>query len=92
LRTLVPYLYDSGIEEQWVGLRGLTPDSNPIVGWTDVEGVSVVAYNATGIQHAPAAGWILGRQLLDGDPTEYYEDVSISRFDGHTDVRTGADG
>jgi sarcosine oxidase subunit beta len=92
LRTLVPYLYDSGIEEQWVGLRGLTPDSNPIVGWTDVEGMSVVAYNATGIQHAPAAGRILARQLLDGDPTEYYEDVSISRFDGHTDVRTGVDG
>jgi len=90
LRALVPYLYDAGIEEQWVGVRSLTPDSNPIVGPTDVEGVSVVAYNATGIQHAPAAGWILARQILDDDPTEYYDDLAVSRFDGYTDVRDRA--
>jgi len=90
LQALVPYLYDSGIEEQWVGLRSLTPDSDPIIGWTDVEGVSVVSYNATGIQHAPAAGRILAEQILDGEPTRYYEDVSLSRFEGYTDVRDRA--
>jgi sarcosine oxidase subunit beta len=68
-------------------LRSLTPDRNPIIGWTDVDGLSVATYNATGIQHAPAAGDILSRQILDDDPTRHYEDVSVSRFDGYTDGR-----
>ena len=86
--TLVTYLYDAGIEEQWLGLRSLTPDSNPIIGGTAVEGLSIVSYNATGIQHAPAAGRILRQQIIDDTPTEFYDEISISRFDGYTDVNT----
>jgi sarcosine oxidase subunit beta len=85
---LVPGLDDPEIRDEWVGLRTLTPDRNPVIGWTDVPGLSVASYNATGIQHAPAVGDILSRQILDGDPTSHYEDVSVTRFDGYTDVRT----
>lgn len=85
---LVPGLDDPEIRDEWVGLRTLTPDRNPVVGWTDVAGLSIASYNATGIQHAPAVGDILSRQILDGDPTRHYEDVSITRFDGYSDVRT----
>ncbi|MFC6873206.1 NAD(P)/FAD-dependent oxidoreductase [Halobellus marinus] len=82
-------LDDPTVKDEWVGLRSLTPDGNPIVGWTAVDGLLVATYNATGIQHAPAVGDILSRQLLDGDPTQYYDAVSISRFDGHDDVQDG---
>jgi sarcosine oxidase subunit beta len=84
---LVPRLERPTVRDEWVGLRSLTPDRNPIIGWTDVDGLSVATYNATGIQHAPAAGDILSRQILDDDPTRQYEDVSVSRFDGYTDGR-----
>jgi sarcosine oxidase subunit beta len=84
---LVPGLADPAVSEEWVGLRSLTPDRNPVVGWTDVAGLSVASYNATGIQHAPAVGEIVARQVLDGDPTRFYDDVSITRFDGYADVR-----
>lgn len=84
---LVPELRDADVEREWVGLRSLTPDKNPIVGWTDTEGLSVASYNATGVQHAPAVGRILSRQILADEPTEYYDEVSISRFEGYTDIR-----
>jgi sarcosine oxidase subunit beta len=85
IQTIVPYLYDADIKEQWVGLRTLTPDTNPIIGRTAIDGFSIVCYNATGIQHAPAAGRVLTEQILSDEKTEYYGDVSISRFDGYHD-------
>jgi glycine/D-amino acid oxidase-like deaminating enzyme len=86
---IVPGLCNASVEREWVGLRSLTPDKNPIIGWTEVAGLSVATYNATGIQHAPAVGHILSRQILSDDPTRFYDDVSISRFDGYSDVRSG---
>ncbi|SDY25541.1 NAD(P)/FAD-dependent oxidoreductase [Halobellus clavatus] len=87
---LVYGLEDPTVRDQWVGLRSLTPDGNPIVGWTDVDGLLVATYNATGIQHAPAVGHILSQQLLGDEPTQYYDLVSISRFEGYSDVYDGA--
>lgn len=88
VQEFVPYLYDAEIAEEWVGVRSLTPDTDPIIGWTDVEGYLVASYNATGIQYAPAAGKIIADQIVDGDPTNYYDGVSITRFDGYTDRKT----
>lgn len=83
--TLYPFLLDADITEEWVGVGSRTPDRWPILGWTEVEGFSIAAFHSQGIQLAPAAGDIIARQLVDGDPTAYYDDVSISRFDGYTD-------
>lgn len=82
---LVPRLADATLADEWVGVGTSTPDGNPIVGWTEVEGLSLAA-TMIGIQLAPAVGEIVARQLVDDDPTDYYDAVSISRFDGHTDV------
>ncbi|WP_436348193.1 NAD(P)/FAD-dependent oxidoreductase [Natronorubrum sp. FCH18a] len=84
---LLPSLLTADIVDDWVGVRSLTPDKNPIVGWTAIEGFSLAAFNTSGIQLSPAVGEIIARQLVDGDPTEYYDDLSITRFDGHPDVR-----
>lgn len=88
VQAFIPYLYDAEIAEEWVGVRSLTPDTDPIIGWTDVEGYLTATYNATGIQYAPAAGKIITDQIVDGDPTTHYDGVSITRFDGHTDRQT----
>lgn len=84
---LLPGVADAEVAEEWVGVRSHTPDGHPIVGWTGVEGLSVVAFDSSGIQLAPAAGRIVARQLVDGRPTEHYESVSVARFDGREDVR-----
>ncbi|WP_165875246.1 NAD(P)/FAD-dependent oxidoreductase [Natrarchaeobius chitinivorans] len=89
IETLYPFLLNADITEEWVGVGSRTPDRWPILGWTDVEGFSIAAFHSQGIQLAPIAGHIISRQIVDGEPTEYYEDVSISRFDGYSDTYSG---
>jgi glycine/D-amino acid oxidase-like deaminating enzyme len=84
---LLPYLEGAEIVNEWVGIRSLTPDSEPIIGWTSVQGLSVVSYNASGIQLSPVAGKVIADQVVHDNPTKYYESVSISRFDGYEDHR-----
>lgn len=84
---LVPRLQDARLTDEWVGIGTSTPDGNPIAGWTAIEGLSL-AVTMSGIQFAPAVGSVVARQLVEGEPTEYYDDVSISRFDGCTDWYT----
>jgi hypothetical protein len=31
---------------------------------------------------------MIAQQVLDDDPTDYYEDLSITRFEGYTDHRS----
>lgn len=87
VESLMPSLLDADIVEEWVGVRSMTPDYNPIAGWTAIEGFSIAAFNTSGIQLAPAVGDMISRQLLDGDPTEYYDSLSVTRFDGYSDVQ-----
>lgn len=88
--TLMPILGDAELTDEWVGVGTNTPDGKPIAGWTEVDGLALAATRA-GIQYAPAVGSVVARQLADDDPTEHYEAVSVSRFDGYDDGRT-ADG
>ena len=88
LSDLIPGWLDAEVVEQWVGVRSQTPDGNPIVGWTELEGFSIAAFHTSGIQLAPATGKIIASQLLDDDPTSYYDALSISRFDGYDDHRS----
>lgn len=81
IEELLPPLADADVTDEWVGIRSHTPDGHPIVGWTPVEGFSVVAFDSSGIQLAPAAGWIVAQQVVHGRPTEYHDAVSLDRFD-----------
>jgi glycine/D-amino acid oxidase-like deaminating enzyme len=81
-----PWTADAAVVDEWVGVRSLTPDGGAIAGWTDVEGFYVTGFNAAGVQLAPVLGHVVAEQLLRGDPTPYYDDVRLSRFDGHSDV------
>lgn len=87
IEELYPVLRDADVVDEWVGIRSMTPDGLPIVGWTSVEGFSVAAFNSSGINLSPAVGRMIADQLIDDHPTEYYDELSITRFDGFTDVR-----
>lgn len=86
----VPTLRDAEAVDEWVGVRSVTPDGNPVVGWTAREGFSVAAFHSSGIQLAPKVGDVIARQLVDGDPTPFYDALSPARFEGYTDVHDGS--
>ncbi|MFB6069633.1 MAG: NAD(P)/FAD-dependent oxidoreductase [Halanaeroarchaeum sp.] len=81
VERFVPSILAAGIEEEWVGVRSLTPDGRPMVGPTGVDGFSLVAFNSEGIQLAPAAGLVIASHLGDADPPAYADAVSPRRFD-----------
>lgn len=87
---LVPLLEDADLVDEWVGIGTSLPDGGPIVGWTDRPGLALAA-TRSGIQYAPAVGSIVARQLVDREPTEFYDAVSISRFDGYSARRPSPD-
>lgn len=91
LEQVLSPLSSADVIGERVGVRSHTPDGLPIIGWTGVEGLSLVAFDSSGIQLAPAAGDIVADQLLHGEVTEHYEVVSISRFDDCEDVRCSLD-
>lgn len=85
VERLTPAFGAFPVVDEWVGVRSQTPDGNPIVGRTAVEGFSIAAFHTSGIQLAPAVGRIVADQLLEDDPTGFHDVLSISRFDGHAD-------
>lgn len=87
LERFLPSLADAPVVDEWVGVRSLTPDGNPIAGWTAVDGLSVIAFNTSGIQLSPGIGNVVATQLVDSEPTSYYDALSVTRFEGYQDAR-----
>jgi glycine/D-amino acid oxidase-like deaminating enzyme len=87
LESLLPTVEGFDVVDERVGIRSSTPDGNPVVGWTRVDGFSVAAFSTSGIQLAPATGSVIAEQLLDGEPSEFYEGLSVSRFESYVDHR-----
>ncbi|EFW91019.1 glycine cleavage system T protein [Haladaptatus paucihalophilus DX253] len=86
VETYFPWTEGARVADEWVGVRSLTPDAGAIAGWTEVDGFYVTGFNAAGIQLAPVIGHVVAEQLLRGNPTDYYDAVRLSRFDGFSDV------
>ncbi|MFC6723258.1 NAD(P)/FAD-dependent oxidoreductase [Halobium palmae] len=79
---------DVSIEDGWAGLKGLTPDGDPLVGEVDaVPGFYLAAgCNGHGFMLAPALGRALARRLDTGE----WGDIDLDpydpdRFDGDDD-------
>jgi sarcosine oxidase subunit beta len=67
--TRLPALASASISHAWAGLYEMTPDGNPIIGPTTVEGLYTIAgFSGHGFQHSPAAGRILADVIAGRDP------------------------
>jgi D-arginine dehydrogenase len=67
------------VRSSWAGLRTFTEDGSMVIG-PDPEVpnfVWSVGQGGTGIQTAPAAGQLVADLCLDGEPSEYFEDVTL---------------
>jgi glycine/D-amino acid oxidase-like deaminating enzyme len=85
--TLLPAVADGSVVDTDVAFPSRTPDGYPIVGWTARPGLSVAATHSHGIQYAPGIGHVVAKQVVGSEPTDHYDALSISRFDGHADCR-----
>lgn len=67
LASVTPPLAEAPAVAEWVGVRSEVPDGHPILGRTALPGLSVAAFDTSGIQLAPAAGRVLAGRLVDGE-------------------------
>jgi sarcosine oxidase subunit beta len=79
--TRLPALADASISHAWAGLYEMTPDANPIIGATNVEGFYLIAgFSGHGFQHSPAAGRILADVIVGADPGVDLAAFALTRF------------
>lgn len=65
-----PAFEEAGILRGWAGFYEVTPDDNPLLGWTGgVDGLAVAAgFSGHGFMQGPAIGRCLAELILDGAP------------------------
>lgn len=80
IERLLPALGDAPVVDEWVGVRSLTPDGDPIVGETAIDGLFVVAFNTSGIQLSPGVGRTVAAQVTGKKSTKWGTTLSLDRF------------
>jgi sarcosine oxidase subunit beta len=73
-----PAFADANVMRGWAGFYEVTPDDNPVLGWTgEVDGLAVAAgFSGHGFMQGPAIGACMSELILDGAATT----VDISAF------------
>jgi len=78
----IPKLAETRIVNEWVGLRTITPDGQPIVGETSVEGFSVACGpSGQGVTLAPAIGRELAETIGSSRSDPAVPELAPERFD-----------
>lgn len=79
--TRLPALATASISHAWAGLYEMSPDANPMIGPTPLEGFFVInGFSGHGFQHSPAAGRILADLIVGRDPGLDVTPFRIDRF------------
>jgi sarcosine oxidase subunit beta len=79
----LPALAEAAVTHAWAGLYEMTPDHNPVIGATGVDGLYAIAgFSGHGFQHAPAAGRLLADVMLGRDPGMDMTPFAFARFAG----------
>jgi sarcosine oxidase subunit beta len=88
----IPVLTSARIRRSYVGLRGLTPDFNMILGRVrGVDGlVLACGDNGHGFMHAPATGLLLSEEIIDGRAATL--DIAPFRLERFTAAQSEAGG
>ncbi|WP_331236214.1 NAD(P)/FAD-dependent oxidoreductase [Natronorarus salvus] len=80
LARFVPALDGAPVEDEWVGVRTVTPDGRPFVGEAGVAGYHVATgMSGLGVTLAPAVARLLARSIETDEPVP--EELSPSRID-----------
>ena len=82
--TRFPGFTDAAITGSYAGCYDVTPDWNPVISRTDLEGLVVAAgFSGHGFKIAPAVGRLIADLVVDGhsaDPRIPEKDFRLSRF------------
>lgn len=78
LAARAPAFEEASILRGWAGFYEITPDDNPLVGWTGgPDGLAVAAgFSGHGFMQGPAIGRCMAELILEGAP----RDIDISPF------------
>ena len=77
-----PRLLESSLENDWVGYRAETPDFNPILGETPIDGyVLAVGEGGNGLIEAPTIGRDIAKFVMTGEKSWYVKRLPFSRFE-----------
>jgi len=82
--TRFPGFTDATIGTSYAGCYDITPDWNPVISTTEIEGLIVAAgFSGHGFKISPAVGALIADIVIDGhsrDPRVPAEDFRLSRF------------
>jgi len=79
--TRLPALADASVSHAWAGLYEMSPDANPMIGPSEVEGFYLInGFSGHGFQHSPAAGRILADLIVGHDPGIDCTPFGVERF------------
>jgi len=80
-----PGLPDAGLSSSYAGCYDVTPDYNPVIGPSPLDGLFICAgFSGHGFKISPAVGTLMADLLCDGasnDSAVVAEDFRLSRFD-----------
>lgn len=84
MMDLVPAFGHLHVLRQWAGLYDVTPDAQPILGWTDdVEGFCQAhGYSGHGFMISPKVTELIAELIVDGTTSMPVDGLALSRFEG----------
>ncbi|MEO0130066.1 MAG: FAD-binding oxidoreductase, partial [candidate division WOR-3 bacterium] len=87
MARLIPKLANVKIIRQWAGSYEMTPDGNPIVDKTDIEGLWVVGgFCGHGFMLGPEIGYITAEFITTGKPPYPIKEFALKRDFSHREV------
>ncbi len=80
MARVIPELADAQVLRQWAGSYTMTPDGNPIVDESEIEGFYIAGgMSGHGFMFGPAVGWALSNKIVDGEWGLNMQEFSIRR-------------
>jgi sarcosine oxidase subunit beta len=70
IMDLLPGLADVPVLRTWGGVSSVTPDMQPILGETEIDGLYVAVSSFRGLMTSPAVGRIMADLIIDGDTND----------------------
>jgi sarcosine oxidase subunit beta len=87
MARLVPKLNNLKVIRQWAGSYEMTPDGNPIVDKTPIEGFYISAgMCGHGFMFGPALGKFMSELITDGKSSQPLDDFALNRSFGKTEA------